>query len=94
MTRNGQIYTEDKDKANILNTFFTDQTLLDESQVTLHQTVKNTTHKLDSIIVTHEEVRDTLKALPIGKSAGPDLINNGLLKELAQPLAIPLYDLS
>ena len=93
LNKNGQIYTEEKDKANILNTFFTEQTLLDESQATLPQTVTNTTYKLDSIIVTPEEVRDTLKSLPTGKAAGPDLINNRLLKELAQPLALPLSDL-
>ena len=93
LNKNGQIYTEEKEKANILNNFFTEQTLLDDSHATLPQTVKNTTYKLDSIIVTPEEVRDTLKSLPIGKAAGPDLINNRLLKELAQPLALPLSDL-
>ena len=41
------------------NIFFTEQTLLDESQTTLPQTVKNTVHKLDFIIVTPEEVRET-----------------------------------
>ena len=35
----------------------------------------------------------TLKSLPIGKAAGPVLINNQLLKELVQPLALPLSDL-
>ena len=93
MNKNGQIYIEEKEKANILNNFFTEQTLLDDSQATLPQTVKNTTYKLDSIIVTPEEVRDTLQSLPIGKAAGPDLINNRILKELAQPLALPLSDL-
>ena len=76
LNKNGQIYTEEKGKANILNNVFTEQTLLDESQATLPQTVKNTTYKLDSIIVTPKEVRDTLKSLHIGKAAGPDLINN------------------
>ena len=45
--------------------------MLDDSQATLPQTVKNTTHKPDSIIVTPEEVRevrDTLKSLPIWQS--------------------------
>ena len=60
---NGQNYTEEKEKANILTNFFTEQTLLDDSQATLPQTVKNTTYKLDSIIVTSEGVRDTLKSL-------------------------------
>ena len=67
--------------------------LLDESQATLPLTEKNTTYNLDSIIVTPEEVRDTLKSLPIGKAAGPDLINNRLLEELSQPLALYLSDL-
>ena len=53
----------------------------------------NTTYKLDSIIVTPEEVRETLKSLPIGKAAGPDLIDNRLLKKLAQPLFLTLSDL-
>ena len=93
LNKNGHFYNEEKDKANILNTFFTEQTLLDERQATLPQTVKNTTLKLDSIIVTPKEVRDTLKSLPIGKAAGPDLINNRLFKELAQLLALSLSDL-
>ena len=83
--------TGEKDKANISNTFFTEQILSAESQAALPQTVKNATHKLDSIIVTPEEVRDTFKLLPIGKAAVLDLIL--LLKELAQPLALPLSDL-
>ena len=93
MNKNGQIYTKEKEKANILNNFFTEQTLLDNSQGALPQTVKNTTNKLDSIIVTPKEVRGTLKSLPISKAAGPDLINYRLFKELAQPLALPLSDL-
>ena len=93
LNKNGQIYTEEKEKANILNNVFTEQTLLDESQATLPRTVKNTTYKLDSNIVTLEEVRDTLKSLPIGKTVGFDLMNNRLLKEIAQPLALPLSDL-
>ena len=92
MNKNRLIYIEEKDKANTLNNFFTGQTLLDESQATLPQIVKNTTYKLDSIIVTPKEVRDTVKLLPIGKTAGPDLITNRLLKELAQSLALPLSD--
>ena len=93
LNKNGHIYTEENDKTNILNSFFIEQTLLDDSQVTLPQTVKNITYKLDYIIVTPEEVRGTLKLLPTDKAAGPDLINNRLLKELAKPLALPPSDL-
>ena len=55
--------------------------------------MKNATYKLDFIIVIPKQVRETLKSLPIDKAAGPDLINNRLLKELAQPLALPFADL-
>ena len=40
-----------------------------------------------------KEVRYILKSLPISKAAGSNLMNNRLLKELAQRLALPLYDL-
>ena len=43
LIKNGQIYTEENDIANILNNFNTEQTLLEESQATLPQTVENTT---------------------------------------------------
>ena len=39
------------------------------------------------------EVESVLKSLQIGKAAGPDSIDNRLLKELAQPLSSPLADL-
>ena len=58
---NEHIHTEETDKTNILNNFYTEQTLSDESQATLPQTMKNTTYKLDSIIVAPEEVRETFK---------------------------------
>ena len=51
------------------------------------------TYKLDYLTLTPEEVEQTLKSLSLGKAAGPDSINNRLLKELAQPLSFPLCDL-
>ena len=51
LNKNGQIYTEEKEKANLVNNFFTEQTLLDDSQGTLPQKVKNTTYKLDCTLL-------------------------------------------
>ena len=82
LNKNVEIYTEEKDKANSLNNFFTEQTMLDESQVALPQTLKNTKNKLDSITVSPKEVRETMISLHIGKAAGPDLMNNRLLKNI------------
>ena len=68
LNKKGQIYTEEMDKANILNNFFTKQTLWDGSQATLPQTFNNTTYKLDSFTVTPEEVREILKIITYWQS--------------------------
>ncbi|MES9994358.1 MAG: reverse transcriptase family protein [Candidatus Thiodiazotropha sp.] len=87
------IYTNENDKANILNLFFTEQTILDDSNATLPTVNQTPPHKLESISITSQEVEDVLKSLKTGKAAGPDSIDNRLLKELAQPLCAPLADL-
>ena len=46
---------------NILNNFFTEQTLLDESQASLPQRMTTPIYKLDSLSITPEEVEQTLK---------------------------------
>ena len=93
LNKDGEIYSDDTDKANLLNEYFTSQAFLDESKGSLPETIDNPAYKLDSLTFTSYEVEQTLKSLPLGKAAGPDLINNRLLKELAQPLSIPLCDL-
>ena len=47
-------------------------------------------NKFDSITATPYDVESTLKTLQTGKAAGPDAINNRILKELADPLSLPL----
>ena len=44
-------------------------------------------------IITPEEVESILSNLPIGKAAGPDGINNKVLREASKELSIPLCDL-
>lgn len=93
LSKDGIIYTSDEDKANALNQFFTEQTILDESNSSLPSDTPPSPHKLETIFITVQEVESTLKALKQGKAAGPDSINNRLLKELSQPLSVPLTDL-
>ena len=50
-------------------------------------------HVFDSITVTSADVESTLKSLQLGKAAGSDAINNRFLKELADPLSLPLSDI-
>ena len=77
----------------MFNNFFTEQTLLDDSQANLPETMTIPDQNLDSLSVTPDEVKQVLKSLPLGKGAGPDLINNRILKELSEPFSLPLCDL-
>ena len=87
------VYSDGVDKANKLNDFFTEQTVLDESNTSLPPLSDLPPFKFDSISVSSDEVTSVLTSLNIGKASGPDSINNRLLKELAQPLTPPLKDL-
>lgn len=93
LNKNGSIFSDDTDKANLLNNFFVEQSILDETGATLPPSDFDRPHLLDSINVTPAEVEIVLRSLKLGKASGPDLINNRLLKELARPLALPLSDL-
>ena len=92
--KNQDIYSEDMDKANLLNQFFAEQTHLDETNSTLPPDILLQPQSLDLISTTPQEVEIMLKTLKLGKAAGPDAINNRILKELSsRPLSFPLCDL-
>ena len=48
---------------------------------------------LTNINFTSLEVKSVLESLQLGKSSGPDRINNRILKELSSPLSRPLSNL-
>ena len=81
LSKDDKIYSDDNDKASILNAF-RDQTLLDDSQTTLPQTKPLLAHNLDSVITTPQESESTLKSLSLGKASGPDLIITEFSKNL------------
>ena len=87
------ILDDDTDKANLLNDYFTQQTSLDDTHASLPATPLENTNTLSSVILTQEEVHETLNTLNVGKAVGPDSISNRLLKELAVPLSLPLCNL-
>ena len=81
------IYSESIDKANLLNDYFRDQTLLDEQNTTLpNMPVYNGTN-LSNFVITEAEVKAALLSLPLGKASGPDEINNRALQALASELS-------
>ena len=90
---NGSYISDSSDKAKLLNDFFVSQTSLDDSTATLSNTDLPANNTLHNIIITEEEVRSVLQTLKLGKSSGPDNINNRILKEIAYPISKPLCDL-
>ena len=77
----------------MLNDYSSSQTVLDESQSTLPPSASRNRHSLESIHTNPHEVEAFLNSLSVGKAAGPDGINNRLLKQLSKPLSNPLSDL-
>ena len=73
--------------------FFASQTSLDDSTATLPNTDLPANHTLHNRIITVEEVRSVLQTLKLGKSSGPDNINDRILKEISYPISEPLCTL-
>ena len=66
---------------------------MDDSNASLPSFNQIPPDKLESISISAYEVENILKTLKTGKAAGPDSIDNRLLKEFARPLSAPLTDL-
>ena len=85
---NGDIYSDNTDKATILNDYFTEQSSLDDSNANLPADLNIPDFTLNSISITANEVESVLKALQTGKASGPDAINNIILKRASQALIL------
>jgi hypothetical protein len=88
------LITDTKLKANLLNNFFSSQTVIDDTNHML-PALPNLQGQpcIDNITITPSDVRDILKSLPLGKASGPDGINGRILRECASELSQPLCDL-
>lgn len=90
LEKDGHIYSDDTDKANLLNNFFRDQPLLDDRNVQVPNTEFNVDTLLSNLVITPTEVESVLKTLPLGKAVGSDDINKRTLRELAHELSYPV----
>ena len=93
LEKDGHIYSDDTDKANLLNNFFRDQTVLDDSHANVPNINCYANSVLSNLIITPVEVESVLKTLPLGKAVGSDEINNRTLRELAHELSFPICSL-
>ena len=91
LEKDGVVYSEETDKANFLNNFFREQTVLNDKDTVLPDIVPYTVQsQLQSLIFSPDEVKEILIALPIGKATDPDEISNRVLNELSSELSSPL----
>ena len=68
---------DEHDKANVLNSYFTKQSTIEDSANSLPDDINQINdNSLDSITITPAEVLDVLRTLHLGKASGPDGINN------------------
>ena len=72
--------------------FFSSQNITDEINASVPGANFENRHNetIDSKYVSPSEVETCLKSLKIGKAAGPDTLNNRILKEQSSPLSSPL----
>ena len=93
-TNNNTLVFDPISKANLLNSFFQEQTLIDDSNNTIPAIpLPIIIPIIESIDIIPQEVLDVLKSLPIHKASGPDGISNKILVEIAKQIHIPLTKL-
>ena len=91
---NGIIYTEEQEKTNLLNTFFCEQTMLNDQNAVLPEIIPYAvTSHLTDIVLNPSDVKAVLKTLATGKAFGPNGLNNRVLKELSNEISDPLCSL-
>ena len=93
LLHNGEFIEDDKEKANLFNSYFTSQTKLDDSNTVLPAVQGFSQNSLNSVYITEQEVQNVLSDLDPSKSQGPDNINPKILKEAAHELGKPLAKL-
>ena len=94
LENNGHIVTDEYEIANVFNTYFQSQTILDDSNAILPELPPPSYHtRLNRIVITPLEVESILKTLKLGKASGPNGLNNRVLKELSVELSSPLCSL-
>ena len=90
----GNIYTDDFEKANLFNNYFQGQTVLDDSNAVLPDLPEPSyLTSLSSIAFDPQEVEEILRTLKTDKASGPDGLSNRILKELSHELSSPLCSL-
>ena len=90
LLENGNVITNDRDKANLLNDYFVSQTILPPSTIPIPEFEYLTDSRLGQININPTKIKNILLNLDITKASGSDQISNRILKSCASSLCIPL----
>ena len=93
LKENDIIYTDDKEKANLLNSYFKTQSDLNDAGKELPHIIQTNPNNLTQLVTNPTEVKSILETLQTGKASGPDNINNYVLKICSSELSHPLSKL-
>ena len=96
LDHNGKLYTEEQEKANLLNEFFCEQTVLNDQNAVLPNTCitpYTVASRFSDFVLTPDGVESLLKFLVDGKASGPNGLNNKVLMVLASEISEPLCSL-
>ena len=88
---NNDILYDDLDKANSFNTFFSSQSTINDSNIDPPVMTRSHNHILTDIVISRQDVLDSIHSLNTKKASGPDLISPRMIKEAAYILSYPLH---
>ena len=94
---NDEVIESYREVAETLNTFFVEQSTLDDSNATLPDFYPPNHELLETITITDNDVQEAIRLLKPNKAPGPDLISPRLYKEGAEqliPILRRLFNLS
>ena len=87
---------ENYEKANLFNRYFCHQSQVNDTNTELPTCAidhNNSQCTLENIVISIQDVIDTLQNLNISKASGPDCINPTLIKQATTEFSKPLADL-
>ena len=94
---NDEDITDNKEKAEKFNEFFSTYSNIDTSAATLPAYTDHIEHSLSQIHITERDISDLIKNIDVSKATGPDLISPRMLKQAGDaivPSLTKLFNLS
>lgn len=92
LQHNGKVISDDKEKAEIFNEYFSSISTVDETNLNLpHITIPD--NQLQTLTFSETDVKDQIKLLNIHKAYGPDNISPRFIKEGCAVLSAQIYRL-